>query len=229
MLGSFLKTLWQIKDPKILKALVISTILTLGTIILVIVLGATLLHSIMDAFSKTLVSWFGAGEGWFRGFIQFLAGSAILILSYFLFAGIHGAFVGIFIDDIFDAIHQRHYPDVQWNRPPPSITSCLFSARILLLTVLLNILASPILIMGWFIPPLGLALQIFLNGYLLGKEYGQLVEFRFPKEHSLTPAPKYFSNGNIAAIIWIIPVVNLIAPILLAGSVLHTRMKLITK
>ncbi|MDB4410902.1 EI24 domain-containing protein [bacterium] len=183
----------------------------------------------MDNFSNTLASWFGEGEGWFRGVIQFMGGSTILILSYFLFAGIHGAFVGIFIDDILDVIHQRYYPDVQWNKPPPFLTSCLFSARIFLMTIFLNIIASPLLLVGWFIPPLGLALQIFLNGYLLGKEYGQLVELRFPKGHSLTPIPKYFSNGNIAAIIWIIPIVNLIAPILLAGSVLHSRMNLKTQ
>ena len=226
MISSFIKTFRQIKDAKILKALIISTLLTLGSIILVIVLGATLLDSIMDTFSKTLEAWFGKGEGWFRGIIQFMGGFVVLILSYFLFAGIHGAFVGIFIDDILDTIHQRHFPDVPWNNPPSFLTSCCFSARILLLTILLNVLASPILLIGWFIPPLGLSLQVILNGYLLGKEYGQLVEFRFPKEHSLRPAPKYFYNGNIAAIIWIIPVINLIAPILLAGSVLHTRMNM---
>ena len=229
MISSFLKTFRQIKDTKILRALIISTILTLTSIMLALVLGSTLLDSIMDNFSNTLASWFGEGEGWFRGVIQFMGGSTILILSYFLFAGIHGAFVGIFIDDILDVIHQRYYPDVQWNKPPPFLTSCLFSARIFLMTIFLNIIASPLLLVGWFIPPLGLALQIFLNGYLLGKEYGQLVELRFPKGHSLTPIPKYFSNGNIAAIIWIIPIVNLIAPILLAGSVLHSRMNLKTQ
>ena len=96
----------------------------------------------------------------------------------------------------------------------------------MLLTFALNLLASPLLILGWFIPPLGLSLQIFLNAYLLGKEYGHLVEFRIPKDQPASPVPKYFVNGMIASCIWIIPVLNLLAPILLAGSVLHTRINL---
>ena len=109
----------------------------------------------------------------------------------------------------------------------PSISrSILFSLRILLLTLVWNFVCSPILILGWFIPPVGLTVQILLNGYLLGKEYGQLVEYRIPQNQSVSSTPKYFTNGMIAAIIWIVPVVNLLAPILLAGSILHTRVRL---
>ena len=104
--------------------------------------------------------------------------------------------------------------------------SIIFSGRILVMTLALNLLASPILILGWFIPPLGLSLQIILNSYLLGKEYGQLVEFRIPKDQPSSPVPKYFTNGMIASLIWIVPILNLLAPILLAGSVLHTRLRL---
>ena len=104
-------------------------------------------------FSSTLQSWFGKGESWFRGFAQFLGGSLILVISYFFFAGIHGAFVGIFIDDILDAVHQKHYPEEPWQKPPAMMQSILFSGRILVMTFALNLLASPLLILGWFIPP----------------------------------------------------------------------------
>lgn len=224
MISSFLETFRQLKDPKILKALTLATLLTLLSILLALTLGVALLDSILDTFSNTLQSWFGKGESWFRGIAQFMGGTLILIISYFFFAGIHGAFVGIFIDDILDTIQQKHYPDIPWEKAPSFLTSLSFSLRILLLTLFLNSLAFPIFILGWFIPPIGLTLQILLNGYLLGKEYGQLVEFRFPKEDSKAPIPKYFINGNISAIIWVIPILNFIAPILLAGSILHTRM-----
>ena len=101
----------------------------------------------------------------------------------------------------------------------------LFSARILFLTIFLNLIASPLLFLGWFIPPIGLSFQVILNGYLLGKEYGQLVEFRIPASQGISPTPKYFANGIMASVIWIVPFINLLAPILLAGSVLHSRIK----
>ena len=225
MISSFMKTFRQVNDPKILRALGLATAFTLLSIFLAVSVGAVLMDSLLDFFSSTLKSWFGKGESWFRGFAQFLGGSLIIIISYFFFAGIHGAFVGIFIDDILDAVHQKHYPQAPWQKPPSMTKSLLFSGRILLLTFALNLLASPLLILGWFIPPLGLSLQIFLNAYLLGKEYGHLVEFRIPKDQPASPVPKYFVNGMIASCIWVIPVLNLLAPILLAGSVLHTRVE----
>ena len=225
MISSFLKTLRQANDPRILRAVGLATIFTLLSIFLAVIVGAVLMDGLLDFFSSTLQSWFGSGESWFRGFAQFLGGSLILVISYFFFAGIHGAFVGIFIDDILDAVHRKHYPQAPWQKPPPMMQSLIFSGRILVMTLVLNLIASPFLILGWFIPPLGLSLQIILNGYLLGKEYGQLVEFRIPKDQPASPVPKYFVNGMIASCIWVIPVLNLLAPILLAGSVLHTRVE----
>ena len=73
----------------------------------------------MDFYSGTLQSWFGKGENWFRAFAQFLSGSLILFIAYFFFAGIHGAFVSIFIDDILDAVHLKHYPDQPWQKLHP--------------------------------------------------------------------------------------------------------------
>ena len=225
MISSFLKTFGQINDPKIRKALGLATLLTLLSIILAVTLGVTLIDRLLDFFSMTLQSWFGKGESWFRGFAQFLGGSLIFLICYMVFAGIHGAFVGIFIDDILDAVHQKHYPEMPWQKPPGFIKSCLFSARLLSLTLALNLLASPLVILAWFVPPVGLFLQIVLNGYLLGKEYGQLVEFRILENESVSPKPRYFLNGMVASIIWIVPILNLLAPILLAGSVLHLRAK----
>jgi hypothetical protein len=41
------------------------------------------------------------------------------------------------------------------------LTSLSFSLRILIHTILLNIIVSPLLILGWFIPPLVLLCKFF--------------------------------------------------------------------
>ena len=85
-------------------------------------------------------------------------------------------------------------------------------------------IAFPFFLIGWFIPPIGIAMQICLNGYLLGKEYGQLLAFRIQPNRE-NKKESYFQNGAFAACLWMIPVLNLFAPVLLAASVMHTRMK----
>ena len=72
MISNFLKTFRQINHPKILKALVLATLLTLLSIVLAVTLGVAVLDNILDIFSNTLQSWFGKGEGWFRGIAQLM-------------------------------------------------------------------------------------------------------------------------------------------------------------
>ena len=179
MFSTFLKTFRQISDPKILKALGWATLLTLIAVVLAVVLGVTLMDSILDFFSGTLQSWFGKGEDWFRGFAQFLGGSLILIISYFFFAGIHGAFVGIFIDDILDAVHEKHYSEKTWQKPPSLIQSCTFSVRILFQTLAFNLLASPILILGWFSLQLDYLYKSFLMDICWVKNMVNWLNFGF--------------------------------------------------
>ena len=180
MISSFLKTFRQVNDPKILRALGLATVFTLLAIFLAVTVGVVLMDNLLDFFSSTLQSWFGKGESWFRGFAQFLGGSLILLISYFFFAGIHGAFIGIFIDDILDSVHRKHYPDLPWQKPPTMMQSLKFSGRILVMTIVLISLLL-LLILGWFIPPIGLSLQIVLNGYLLGKNTDSWWNFVFLK------------------------------------------------
>ena len=101
------------------------------------------------------------GESWFRGIAQFMGGTLILIVSYFFFAGIHGAFVGIFIDDILDSIQQKHYPAIPWEKAPSFLTSLSFSLRILIHTILLNIIVSPYSSLVGLSPPLVLLCKFF--------------------------------------------------------------------
>ena len=184
MASTFLKTFRQINDPKIIKALVLATLLTFVSIIIAVMIGVGLVDRLFDFFSETLQSWFGKGESWFYAFAQFLGGSLTLVIAYFFFAGIHGAFVGMFIDDILDAIHRNI---IQKCHGKTSIYDQVFySLPHSFPNYILKLIASPSfslvgLSLHWAF------LQVILNGYLLGKEYGQLVEFRIPASQGISP------------------------------------------
>ena len=150
----------------------------------------------MDFYSGTLQSWFGKGENWFRAFAQFLSGSLLCSLLTFSLPGSMVLLLAFSSMIFLDAVHLKHYPDQPWQKAPSISRSILFSLRILLLTLVWNFVCSPILILGWFIPPVGLTVQILLNGYLLGKEYGQLVEYRIPQNQSVSSHPQIFHQWN---------------------------------
>ncbi len=224
MIQSFLLSFSQIKDPKVIRAMIYATLLTTFSILAFLILGATTIDWVLDSFSKTLTNWFGNAEGVLQMVLLFMGTAFMFVLGYFAFAGIHAAFLGIFIDDIFDAVKARHYPNLELL-PAPSIgKGIIFSTRFICFSLLINMIAFPFFLIGWFIPPIGIAMQICLNGYLLGKEYGQLLAFRIQPNRE-NKKESYFQNGAFAACLWMIPVLNLFAPVLLAASVMHTRMK----
>jgi len=223
MITSYLLTLSQFKDQKIFKPLCYATVLTIASIILLLALGAGAISWALDLFTYTLQDWFGDAKGFVRGLIQVIGASFIVVIGYFTFAGIHAAFLGIFIDDIFDAIQLKHYPDFTLQPPPSLSVGIIFSIRFILFTLLINFIAIPFYLLGWILPPIGISIQIGINGYLLGKEYGTLCRMRIKNE--ATTKTTHFPEGVLASCIWMIPIINLTAPVLLAGSIMHTQMK----
>lgn len=221
MLRSYALTLSQLSDPKILKPLVFATLLTIGSIILVLVLGATAIDWAMTSLSNALDGWFGKAEGWLRIITQVIGALFLLMIAYFFFASIHAAFLGLFFDDLLDAIRNRHYPQSEWLPPPSLSRSLRDSLRFIILSLTVNLIALPFYLIGWFVPPIGLAAQVLVNGYLLGKEYGYLVGLRISSDSSQT-GTKFLKEGILASLVWMVPLVNFIAPVLLAGSILHS-------
>ena len=222
MLRSYALTLSQLSDPKILKPLVFVTLLTIGSIILVLVLGATAIDWAMTSLSNALDGWFGIPEGWLRIITQVIGALFLLMIAYFLFASIHAAFLGLFFDDLLDAIRNRHYPQRMAPATFSLSRSLRDSLRFIILSLTVNLIALPFYLIGWFVPPIGLAAQVLVNGYLLGKEYGYLVGLHFLR---LEPnRTKFLKEGILASLVWMVPLVNFIAPVLLAGSILHSRL-----
>ena len=146
------------------------------------------------------------------------------MLGYFFLVNVFAAFLGIFIDGALDAVHDTHFPNTNWNKPPGIIESILSSIRFILWSLFIYLLASPLLLVGYFLPPIGLILQFLLGGFLLSREYGQLIEMRIPREQRLKKPGKLI-HGTVATALWLIPVVNLVAPLLLAVSLMHNRLE----
>ena len=90
------------------------------------------------------------------------------------------------------------------------------------LAVILNILALPL----YFVPPFNLFVFYALNGYLLGREYYELVAHRRiePAEARRLRAAfrgQCFVAGVAIALLMTVPLVNLLAPVIGTAAMVH--------
>ena len=222
MIKDYLLSINQIRDRRIWKPVLWSTLLTSLILLLFIFIG----FSTGGWIFEYLISYFDFLEedSWFKILIRIIISVFLLVLGFFFFGSIQAGFLGLFIDDVIDAIKERHYPNLVLKSAPPLITSVIISTRLIFLSLAINLIATPLFIIGWFFPPIGFGLQIFINGYLLGKEYKTIVDCRLPNEFTQNKQSFTF-YGCLGSAIWIVPILNLFAPILICASVFHARIR----
>jgi uncharacterized protein involved in cysteine biosynthesis len=88
--------------------------------------------------------------------------------------------------------------------------------------VLLNLLALPF----YLIPMIGVVVFYLVNGYLIGREYYELValrriDARCAKRLRLAERGTVFGAGLITTVLFSLPVINLVAPIVAAAAMVH--------
>lgn len=147
----------------------------------------------------------------------------ILLASVFLMVPVASAFTGLFLDRIADAVEARHYPGLPAPRRQGWGEALSDTARYLGLVILANALA---LILYVLLAPLALFIFWAVNGFLLGREYAQLVAARH-----LSPAEaagfrarhrgRIWLTGILMAVPLSVPVLNLLVPVVGAAAFTH--------
>ena len=160
--------------------------------------------------------------------VDVLGGIATLALSWLLFPAVVTLVMSFFLDGVIAAIEARHYPGLPPARPQPLGETVGGALRLTALAVLLNLLALPFYV---FIPAANLLLFYTLNGYLLGREYFELVALRRfeaapAKALRRANAGMVFLAGVAAAFLLSVPVLNLAAPLFAASLMVHLFQRL---
>jgi len=207
----FLKAIAQLTEPTFRRVfwrglgLSVATLFGLGTIVH---LGLGLLVVV--------------GIGWIDWFIHALGHVAYLALSWVLFPTIATAMIAMFTDEIAEAVEQRHYPADPPGRPEPTIATVGASIKLVLMSLLLNLLMLP----AYLIPGVNLVVYLLVNGILLGREYFGLVARRHvdPRTaHLMHKKGRWallFPRLLIAGL-FAVPLVNLLAPLIAAAAMVH--------
>jgi uncharacterized protein involved in cysteine biosynthesis len=215
MFAALAKSFGQLTDPPVLRVLWKSVGLALLVMLLLVV------------FLWILLGWLEIFDwGWLDSAVDFVAGIGALIAAWLLFPVAVTAIVGFFLEDVADAVDRRHYPHLPPARPQ-SIGEAVRSTLAFVAVALgLNLLLLPVYALLLFFPPAYLLLFYSVNGYLIGREYFEIVAFRrmppaAAKALRKRQLGRIFAAGALIAFLLTIPIFNLVVPIVATMFMVH--------
>lgn len=220
ILTAFSRALSQAGDPRFRKVLFLGIGLTF---LLLAAIYAIVFYAVgwMVGDSLTLpligtVTWVDTLLGW----------SSLLLmmgLSVFLMIPVAAAISSMFLDQVAEAVEDRHYPQLPHVEPVPFLDGFVDGLGMLGVLILANILA---LVLYLIFAPLAPFIFYLMNGFLLGREYFTLVAMRRIGRQNAKAARKrhmatIWTAGTLMAIPLSIPILNLLIPIFGAATFTH--------
>ncbi|WOF75880.1 sulfate transporter family protein [Parvibaculaceae bacterium PLY_AMNH_Bact1] len=171
---------------------------------------------------------FGADWGWpiIDEVVDWLSGAFVIVALVLLLMPVSALFAGLFLEEVAAAVEGKHYPNDTAGRDQPFVQGLWIALKFTALLIVLNLIALPL----YFIPVVNVIAYWGLNGYLLGREYFELVALRHhtPDEaRSLRRSKRIrvFSGGVAAAALASIPVINLLTPFFATALMVHLHKK----
>lgn len=216
MIEAFGKAIRQLGDPAIRRVLWLSVALSLAVFaVLWSAVGYLLTHTTLFQLP------------WLDAAVDVLGGIATLAISWFLFPVVISAFIGLVLERIAEAVERRYYPALPPARDISTGEAISGSLRFLAITLALNLVVLLFLV----VPPVFPFVFYAVNGYLLSREYFEVVAARrlpAPAVRTLrrTHMRRLFAAGLVVALLLTVPFVNLLAPIIGTAAMVHIFQRL---
>lgn len=226
MIGDIAKALSQAGDPRFR-----------GTLMRGIGLALALLVGLYFGFfwlvgwllpDTVPIPWVGQ-VGWLDDAASWGTLLLLLVASVFLMVPVASAFTGLFLDDVTDAVEARYYAHLP-AAPRLTLAQSLGEALAFFGVIVVgNLLA---LVVYLSLPPAAPFVFVALNGYLLGREYFDLIARRrlgrdgarrMRRRHAL----QIWIAGILMAAPLTLPLVNLAVPVLGAATFTHLFHRLV--
>ena len=172
--------------------------------------------------------WIGE-IGWLDNLASGVSILGLMVLSVFLMVPVASVFTSFFLDDVTDAVEAKHYPALT---PAPRLgiaESIRDGLGFLGVLILVNVAAFAIY---FLFPPFAPFAFYAVNGFLLGREYFQLIAARrlgregaakLRRRHAL----RIWAAGCVMAVPLTVPIVNLLVPLVGAASFTHLFHRLV--
>jgi CysZ protein len=211
MIYDLARALGILNEPRARNVLLLGVGLALGTLA-VLVVG---LNWLLALAAET-------GYLWLDRVVEVLGVLGTLVVAWFLFPPVVVAVSSLFLERVVAITEERHYPALPPPRAIPIGEGVTTALRLLGLSLLLNLLALPL----YFVPLVNLPLWLLLNGWLVGREYAELVGLRRVDPRTLDVLRRqqrgvFWTSGMAIAFLLSLPLVNLVAPIVGAAFMTH--------
>lgn len=212
MFDAFFKTLGQLPTAPFQRVLWLSIAGSLATAI-----------ALWFALNTTLNHTDFIGLAWLDWIADILGSLAALVLLILLLPAFIGLIASFMLESICRAVEARHYPHLPDARAQSIMEAVIIGLRFAAILIVLNILLLPLI----FFPPVYFVVGWALNGYLLGREFFELVACRrlvpteirtLRRKHRLST----MAAGLVIAVVAVVPIVNLILPLFGTAFMLHT-------
>ena len=220
MINLFLISFSQLPDPAFRRVIIKAILLSIFVFVFL-----------------AIVVWFVLSETnlftfWlFEAFADMLGGITAIVIAWLLFPTLASFFITLFLEDIVEAVESRYYPNTLLEKTNNPSATFVISLRFTVIALFLNILAIPFYFFTIWFPPLGIFVFYCLNGYLLGREYFELVALRHIKLKDIlsirqSNSWQLFLFGSVTTFLFTIPIINFLTPILGVASMTHFFRKL---
>ncbi len=182
--------------------------------------------------SGLLVAWLGSWD-FLSGSLEALqwifegvSFTGLIFVSFLLFPAAMAFILSFLLDDIAESVERRHYPGLPPARNQPLAEAIVGALSFFAIATILNLILLPLYLILLFVPPFNLFVFYGLNGYLLGREYFEVVALRRLDRSSARQLRrrfrgKVFLAGVIIAFLLTVPFVNLVTPLVATGFLLH--------
>ena len=215
---AFFDALGQLNDPRFRGVLIKGVGLTL---LLLASLYALVFFGTLWLLPETItLPWIGAVSV-AQSLISWGSLILMMVLSIFLMVPVASAFTGLFLDDVADAVEDRHYPHLGPASRIPLSENIRESLTFLVVILLANLVA-----LVFYFTPFAPFVFFGVNGFLLGREYFRMVAVRRLGRREAGQAFRrnfltIWTAGALMAMPLAIPLVNLLVPILGAATFTH--------
>jgi uncharacterized protein involved in cysteine biosynthesis len=213
MLSALIKAFAQLGDPKLKR------VLKRG------VLGALAVYAGAATASWAVLTHVQFQQDWARWLAEGALVVSTLVLPLLYFPAAATAVMSFWLEDVAEAVEERHYPHLNWPRPQKWAEVLATTLRFLAVMVAANLAALPLygVLLFFGLTPV---VAYGLNGYLLGREYFELVAAR-----RLEPAKarilfrnrlgRWWLGGVVIALMFSVPGLNLLAPVIGTAFMVH--------
>lgn len=218
--GSFIAALRQMGDPRFVRVMIWGILLSVA---LLVAVYAGFLMLVQAATPDSLTIPLVGPVSGLHTLLSWASALFMVALSVFLMVPVAAAFSGLFLEDVAQAVEDRHYRHL----PPVPRQSfgdaAISAANFLALVVAVNLGA---LALVPFAGPLVFPLFWATNGFLLGREYFTMAATRhlgrdgaraLRRRHPV----RVWTAGLLMTLPLSVPLINLVIPVLGAATFTH--------